>query len=70
METHSSILAWRISWTESLVGYILWGHKELDMTEQLTLFTFSLKPIILMVIVTIEGYRLKPDKGSEAVGRV
>ena len=37
METHSSILAWRISWTESLVGYILWGHKELDMTEQLIL---------------------------------
>ena len=28
---HSSILAWRIPW--SLVGYSLWGHKELDMTE-------------------------------------
>ena len=25
--THSHILAWRISWT-------VWGHKELDMTEQ------------------------------------
>ena len=31
---HSSILAWRISWTErSLVGYSPWGHKESDMTE-------------------------------------
>ena len=29
--THSSILAWRIPWTV----YIPWGHKELDMTEQL-----------------------------------
>ena len=28
---HSSILAWRIPWTEEPGG--LWGHKELDMTE-------------------------------------
>ena len=35
--THSSILAWRIPWTRSLVGYSPWGCKELDMTEQLTL---------------------------------
>ena len=33
MATHSSILAWRIPWTEDLAGYSLWGHKELDMTE-------------------------------------
>ena len=52
------------------MGYILWGHKELDKTERLTLFTFSLKAIILMVIVTMEGCRLKPDKGSEAIGRI
>ena len=37
MATHSSILAWRIPWTEELVGYSLWGHKELDVTEQLLL---------------------------------
>jgi len=37
MATHSSILAWRIPWTEnSLVGYSQWGHKELDMTERLS----------------------------------
>ena len=30
--THSSILAWRIPWTECR-----WGHKELDTTEQLPL---------------------------------
>ena len=34
MATHSSILAWRIPWTEgSLVDCSPWGHKELDMTE-------------------------------------
>ena len=33
--THSSILAWRIPST--LAGYSPWSHKELGMTEQLTL---------------------------------
>ena len=35
MATHCSILAWRILC--NLAGYSSWGHKELDMTEQLTL---------------------------------
>ena len=30
---HSSILAWRIPWTEEPVGYSPWGHKESDTTE-------------------------------------
>ena len=30
MATHSSILAWRIPWTEEPGSP--WGHKELDMT--------------------------------------
>ena len=34
MAIHSSILAWRIPWTEeSLAGYSPWGCKESDMTE-------------------------------------
>ena len=37
MAIHSGILAWRIHRQRSLVGYSPWGHKELDMTEQLTL---------------------------------
>ena len=37
MATHSSILAWRILGTGEPVGYSPWGHKELDMTERLTL---------------------------------
>ena len=32
MATHSSILAWRIPWTEELGGLQSTGHKELDMT--------------------------------------
>ena len=32
--TQSSILAWKIPWTEELGRlYSPWGHKELDMTE-------------------------------------
>ena len=37
MATHSSILAWRIPWTEEPGGLQSMGHKELDMTEWLTL---------------------------------
>ena len=44
MATHSSVLAWRIPGTESLVRWHLWGHTELDTTEQLC-FHFSLSCI-------------------------
>ena len=33
MATHSSILARKTSWTESLVGYSPWVRKESDATE-------------------------------------
>ena len=33
MATHSSILAWRIPWTEEPGGYSPWGCKESDTTE-------------------------------------
>ena len=41
--THSSILAWRIPWTEEPGGLQPTGCKESDMTEQLTLSYFNLK---------------------------
>ena len=41
MATHSSILAWEITW--SLVGYSPWGCKESDMTELLTLSFLQFK---------------------------
>ena len=44
MATHSSILAWRILWTEEPgrlhymgLDYSPWVHKQWDMTQQLTL---------------------------------
>ena len=43
MATQSSIFAWEIPWTEEPGG--LWGHKQSEMTEQLTLslhFQFEL----------------------------
>ena len=33
--THSSVLAWRIPWTEDPEGYSPSGHNESDRTEQL-----------------------------------
>ena len=42
MATHSSILAWRIPWTEELGGLQSMGRKESDTTERLH-FHFQLK---------------------------
>ena len=36
MATHSSILAWRIPWTEEPLSYSPWGLKESNTTELLT----------------------------------
>jgi len=36
MATHSSILAWKILWTEEPgQGYSPWGHRDLDMPEHM-----------------------------------
>ena len=32
MATHSSILVWKISWTEGSGGPMPWGHKESGVT--------------------------------------
>ena len=40
MATHSSILAWEPHGERSLVGYSLWGCKESDMTEWLSIHNF------------------------------
>ena len=37
MATHSSILAWKVPWTEEPGGYSPWGCTELAMTERLIL---------------------------------
>ena len=38
--THSSILAWRIPWTEEPGGLQPMGSQESDMTERLSLLLF------------------------------
>ena len=40
METHCTILARRIQWTEESLGHSLCGCKELDTTPRLTLLLF------------------------------
>ena len=46
MATHSSILAWRIPLTGSLVGYSPRGRKESDTTERLHFHFLSLMSLI------------------------
>ena len=49
MAIHFSILAWRIPWRRSLVGYSPWGHKELDTTEQLHFHKLTLVWLSLII---------------------
>ena len=36
MVTHSNIFAWEIPWTGSLVGYGLWSHKRVTVSNKTT----------------------------------
>ena len=53
MATHSSILAWRIPWTEELGGLQSTGHKESDTTERLHFHFLSLSQEIPRVLGTL-----------------
>ena len=69
MGTYSSILAWRIPWTEK-PGWLYspCGHKELDMSEQLThtrlnfqlfklvIFVHCTWATVVIITVTSENY--------------
>ena len=50
MASHSSILAWKIPWTEE-PGYSPWGQKKLLTTETTNIFTF--KKIIYIIFLYI-----------------
>ena len=54
MATHSSILAWRIPWTEEPGVLQSMGHKESDRTEQQTHFT---KVILHLNEVSSQGFK-------------
>ena len=47
MATHSSILAWKISWTEQPGGLQSMGHKKLDTTEHAHMHTHT--PLIKLL---------------------
>ena len=55
---HSSILAWRIPWTEEPAGYSPWGRRELDMAERLTL------PFSGAVTRGLDGWGWEADSGD------
>ena len=48
MATHSSILAWKVSWTEEPGGYRPRGHKESDMTEHTHTNTHGATYIVIL----------------------
>ena len=49
MATHSSILTWRISWTEDPGSYSPWDSKELDKTERLSLWELSVTLNLILI---------------------
>ena len=49
MATHSSVLAWRIPWTEEPDGLQSMGSQESDMTEPFSLSLFS-SPLFLPLV--------------------
>ena len=63
MATHSSILAWKIPWTEKPGGLQVHGVKELDMTEQLKLH-FGASQVALVVKNSFFNVRDIRDVGS------
>ena len=51
--THSSILAWRILWTEESGGLQSMGCKESDTTEATRTFTFAVLSLLRTVAITL-----------------
>ena len=54
LATHSSILAWKIPWSEEPVGYSPWGCKESDATERLHFLSFCCEkhqPSVLVELI-------------------
>ena len=63
MATHSSILAWKISWMEEPGRLQSMGRKESDTTEQLR-FCFC----FVAESVELKNFLMKVNKESEKVG--
>ena len=57
MATHSSILAWRILWTEEPRGLQSMAHKESDTTEATRMDSIAANPFCLPRHITLEKLR-------------
>ena len=68
MTTHSSILAWKIPWTEELGGLQSMGRKESDTTEQLH---FTLAPTFWTSLVaqTVKNLSTMQETQVRSLGR-
>ena len=66
MVTLSSILAWRIPWTGSLLACSPWGHKELDMTERLILLLSLVVQWLRLCIPNAEGLGSISGQGTRS----
>ena len=59
MATHSSILAWRIPWTEELGGLQSTGRKESDTTERRHFaFTYGLHKVCILSLYKSRIWKL------------
>ena len=65
MATHSSILAWRIPWTEEPGG--LWGCKESDTTEWLMLSLSSEADAVDLLLCRENYFKNKSESESHSV---
>ena len=64
--TNSSILAWRILWTEELGRLQPWGYQESDMNERLSLSLSKTPSSVSMVKISLMFLptdRLEPKRG-------
>ena len=53
MATHSSILDWKIPWTEDLMDFSAWGHKESDTTEHTHTYVYIHMYVYISVIISL-----------------
>ena len=65
MVTHTSILAWKIPWTEEPGRQRPWGGKELDVTEQLSTHIRNTKAISHGLSVSISFWPIMCSKFSK-----
>ena len=70
METHSSILVWRIPWTEDPDGLQSMGHKELDMTERLTLSLSYIHHLWLIKTLVLGKIKGRRRRGQQRMRRL